>query len=165
MRYAASIGEQEYLVEIIDESHVVLNDRRYEIDFSEISDQPVYSLLIDGKSYEAYVYPVDGSWQVLMLGRSYQTLVEDESEKRLRVASSGSLGEGVEYQLKAPMPGLVISLLVNEGQEVQKGEVLAILESMKMQNELKAPRAGTVTRLRVTTGDNVEQYQTMMSVV
>jgi biotin carboxyl carrier protein len=92
-------------------------------------------------------------------------MVEDEGEKRLRVASSGSMGEGAEYLLKAPMPGLVISVPVSEGQEVQKGEVLAILESMKMQNELKSPRAGTVTRLRVSTGDNVEQYQTMLSVV
>jgi biotin carboxyl carrier protein len=165
MRYATSIGDQEFLVEIVDERHVLLNGRRYEIDFSEIYNQPVYSLLIDGKSYEAYVYSVDGSWQVLILGRSYQTMVEDEGEKRLRVASSGSMGEGAEYLLKAPMPGLVISVPVSEGQEVQKGEVLAILESMKMQNELKSPRAGTVTRLRVSTGDNVEQYQTMLSVV
>jgi len=164
MRYTTTISDQEFLVEIIDEHHVLLNGKSYEIDFDEICDQPVYSLLIEGKSYEAYVYPMDGTWQVLLLGRSYQTLVEDEAEKRLRVASSGSLGERAEYQLKAPMPGMVISVPVIEGQEVQKGEVLAVLESMKMQNELRAPRDGIVTRLRVRTGDNVEQYQTMLSV-
>ncbi len=165
MRYTTTIGDQEFLVEIIDERNVLFDGKLITVDFSEISDQPVYSLLIDGKSYEAYIYPLDGSWQVLLLGRSFQVQVEDERERRLRVISSGSPGERAEYQLKAPMPGLVISVQVQEGQEIQKGQVLAILESMKMQNELKAPRAGTVARLRVSIGDHVEQHQILLSVV
>jgi biotin carboxyl carrier protein len=52
---------------------------------------------------------------------------------------------------------------VKDGQTVKKGEVLVVLESMKMQNELKAPRAGVVTRLRVKAGDSVEQHQTMLT--
>jgi biotin carboxyl carrier protein len=63
------------------------------------------------------------------------------------------------------MPGLVVALPVGEGQAVAKGDVLVILESMKMQNELKAPRDGTVARVRVTVGDSVEQRQTLLSVV
>jgi biotin carboxyl carrier protein len=54
---------------------------------------------------------------------------------------------------------------VTDGQTVEKGDVLVVLESMKMQNELRAPRAGTVTRLRVKSGDSVEQKQTLLSVV
>jgi biotin carboxyl carrier protein len=165
MKYSTTIGDQEYLVEILDESHVRVNDKLRVVDFSEIFSQPIYSLIIDDLSYEAYVYPIDGVWQVLLQGQSYQALVEDELEKRLRIASGSSLGERAEFQLKAPMPGLVIDVPVSEGQVIKEGDVLLILESMKMQNELKAPRSGTVTRLRVKTGDNVEQYQTMLSVV
>ena len=66
--------------------------------------------------------------------------------------------------MKAPMPGMVVSISVEEGQEVEKGQVLVILESMKMQNELKSPRAGKVNRIRVKSGDNVEQRQTLLSV-
>jgi biotin carboxyl carrier protein len=63
------------------------------------------------------------------------------------------------------MPGMIVAVPVTERQEVQKGEVLLILESMKMQNELKSPRQGWVTHLRVKPGDSVEQHQTLLSVV
>ena len=61
------------------------------------------------------------------------------------------------------MPGLVVAVLIEEGQEVQKGQVMLILESMKMQNELKAPRDGTMGRVRVKAGESVEQKQTLLS--
>jgi biotin carboxyl carrier protein len=70
-----------------------------------------------------------------------------------------------EYHLKAPMPGLIVAVPVNEGQKVEKGEVLVVLESMKMQNELRAPRDGSITRIRIKNGDSVEQKQTLLSVV
>ena len=164
MKYVVEIGEQEFLVEIIDEHNVLLNDQPYQVNFDSIGDQPVYSLLLNGKSYEAYVYPADECWQVLLQGRSYPALVVDEREKRLRAASGGDLGERSEYNLQAPMPGLVIAIPVSEGQQVQKGDILVVLESMKMQNELKSPSAGKVSRLRVEAGDSVEQHQTLLSV-
>ncbi len=165
MRYVATIGGKEYLVEITDEHHVLLDGRPLEVDFEAISEQPVYSLLMDGESFEAYVYPASQAWQVLLHGRSYTVLVEDEREKRLRAASGGGVSEREEFSLKSPMPGLVIAVQVQENQHVEKGDLLVILESMKMQNELKSPRAGTVVRLRVKAGDSVEQQQTMLSVV
>jgi biotin carboxyl carrier protein len=63
------------------------------------------------------------------------------------------------------MPGLVIAIPVVEGQSVAQGDVLVILESMKMQNELKSPRAGKISRVRVKEGDSVERRQTLLSVV
>jgi biotin carboxyl carrier protein len=164
MRYVTTIGEQEFLLEILDECHVLVNGKPYEVDFNSIGEGPVYSMLLDGKSFEAYVYPSEDAWQVLLHGQSYPALVIDEREKRLRAAGGGRVSEGVEFQLRAPMPGLVVSVLVENGQEVQKGDVLIILESMKMQNELKAPRPGKVSRLRVKVGDSVEQHQIMLSV-
>ena len=165
MRYVTTIDGRDFTVEIIDERHLILDGVLYEVDFDSIGDQPVYSMLIDGRSYEAYVYPADEAWQVVLHGRSYPALVEDERERRLRASALGGVGEGADFHLKAPMPGLVVSIPVSEGQEVQKGDVLVILESMKMQNELKSPRQGAVTRLRIQPGDSVEQHQTLLSVV
>jgi len=93
----------------------------------------------------------------------YEIKVEDEREKRLRAAAGAGVSEGGEFHLKAPMPGLVVSLQVEEGQEIKKGQVLLILESMKMQNELKAPRDGIVGRIKVKAGESVEQKQTLLS--
>ncbi|MEP0805190.1 MAG: biotin attachment protein [Chloroflexota bacterium] len=164
MKYITTVGEKEFLVEIIDERHVSIDGKTYEVDFVSVSGQPVYSLIVDGKSHEAYVSESDEGWQVLLHGRLYPVKVEDEREKRLRAAAGGGVVESGEFHLKAPMPGLVVAVPVEEGQQVKKGQVLVILESMKMQNELKSPRDGTVARIRVRAGESVEQKQALLSV-
>ncbi len=164
MKYIATIDDKDYVVEIGDDKNISLNGQTCEIDFASVSDQPIFSLLINGKSYEAFVYPQDDEWQVLLLGRLYSVRVEDVREKRLRAAAGGKAVERSEFHLKAPMPGLVVAVPVQEGQQVGKGDVLVILESMKMQNELKSPRDGVVARLRISVGDSVEQSQTLLSV-
>ncbi len=164
MKYVTTIEDKEFSVEIIDEKHIRINENILEVDLMAVSGQPVYSLIIGGKSYEAYVYPEEKDWQVLLRGRQYKAMVEDEREKRLKTAG-GARAESGEFHLKAPMPGLVVSIPVAEGQQVQKGQVLVILESMKMQNELKSPRDGTVHRIRVKPGESVEQRQTLLSVI
>ncbi len=163
MKYITTIEGQDFEIEVIDERHIRIGDRLLEVDFESVSGQPVFSLIVNGRSYESFVYPGEEDWQVLLRGRQYQVKVEDEREKRLRAAAGGGVAETGEYHLKAPMPGLVVSIPVSEGQAVQKGQVLVILESMKMQNELKSPRAGTVGRLRVKAGESVEQKQTLLS--
>ncbi|MCI0521011.1 MAG: biotin/lipoyl-binding protein [Chloroflexi bacterium] len=165
MKYITTIGEREYAIEVLDETRILLDGVPYEVDFNTLSGQSVFSLLLDGVSYEAIVYSVEEGLQVLLHGMQYTAEVEDEREKRLRSSLGARIAEREEYHLRAPMPGLVVSVLVSEGQPVEKGEVLVILESMKMQNELKTPRAGTIARLRVHPGDSVEQRQTLLSVV
>jgi len=164
MKYVTTINDKDFLVDVIDERHVSVNGKTYEVDFESVSGQPVFSLIADGKSHEAYVRETDDEWQVLLRGRLYPVKVEDEREKRLRAAAGGGVAETGEFHLKAPMPGLVVSIPVEEGQEVKKGQVLLILESMKMQNELKSPRDGTVNRIKVKAGESVEQKQALLSV-
>ena len=164
MRYITTIGETDYTVEVLDKGRVSVNGQVMQVDFENISGQPVYSLVIDGKSYEAYVYEVEDEWQVLLLGQQYPFKVEDEREKRLKAAAGGTVAEGGEFNLKAPMPGLVVTVAVQPDQAVAKGDVLVILESMKMQNELRSPRAGKVTRVRVKPGETVEQRQTLITI-
>ena len=164
MKYVTTIGDADFAIEVLDKQHISVNGKVMDIDFENISGQPVYSLVIDGRSYEAYVYEGEDEWQVLLLGEQYPVTVEDEREKRLKAAAGGSVAEGGEFQLKAPMPGLVVGIPVQPDEQVAKGQVLLILESMKMQNELKAPRAGKVTRIRVKAGETVEQRQTLLTV-
>lgn len=164
MKYITTIDNIAFAVEVVDKAHVTLNGKLMEVNFEAISGQPVYSLVIDGKSYEAYVYEGEDQLQVLLLGHQYPARVEDERERRLKAAGGGGVGESGEFQLKAPMPGLVVGIPVDEGQQIEKGQVLLILESMKMQNELKAPRPGKVGRIRVKPGQSVEQRQVLLTV-
>ncbi len=165
MKYVTTINDHEYLVELVDDHHVLVDGKLYEIDFIQVGSQPVYSLLVDGVSIDAHVYQEDATWQVSFQGRMYSAMVEDEREKRLRTSLGGAAEDQGEFHLKAPMPGLVVAVPVQVGQVVQKGDVLVILESMKMQNELKSPRSGTVMRIRVSSGDRVEKKDTLLSVV
>lgn len=165
MKYITTINQKEHVVEIIDDHLIILDGRQYQVDFDQIGSQPVFSLLLDGHSYEAFVSPVEGEWNVLMNGRLYPAQVEDEREVRLRSAAGGQVAERAEFHLKSPMPGLVIAVMVEEGHQVNRGDVLIILESMKMQNELRSNRAGTVARVKIKAGDSVEQKQTLLSVV
>ncbi|HTP01594.1 MAG TPA: biotin/lipoyl-containing protein [Anaerolineales bacterium] len=164
MEYITTIGDKEFSVEILDRGRISVNGKVMQVDFESISGQPVYSLLIDGKSYEAFVNPDDEQWQVLLLGRQYGVAVEDAREKRLKAAAGGTAQGSGDFQLKAPMPGLVVAVAVQENQEVEKGHVLVVLESMKMQNELRSPRAGKVQRIKVKAGESVEQRQVLLTV-
>jgi biotin carboxyl carrier protein len=165
MKYITTIDGRQFTVEIIDEKHVSVDGNIYEIDFESVAGQPVFSLIVDGRSHESYIYQDDDNWQVLIRGRLYPVTVEDERERRLRAAAGGGVVETGEFHLRAPMPGLVVTIPVEEGQPVKKGQVILILESMKMQNELKAPRDGTIGRIRVRAGETVEQKQTLLSMI
>ncbi len=161
-KYITTIGEKEFEVEILGNDQVSVDGVVYTVDFESVSGQPVFSMLVDGKSFEAHVSQEEDTWQVLMRGTLYRAQVLDEREHRLRGASGAGEGAGGEFILKAPMPGLIVQVPVSAGDEIKKGAVLVILESMKMQNELKAPRDGLVKRVEVQEGDNVEQRATMV---
>jgi biotin carboxyl carrier protein len=165
MKYVASTGDREILIEIIDDHHITVDGVSYEIDFKSVSEQTVYSLLANNESHEALVYESEEGWQVLLHGSQYVLLVEDERERRLRASLGGGPPQNVDYHLRAPMPGLIVAVPVSEGQSIEIGDVLVILESMKMQNELKSPRPGTISRVQVQPGDSVEQRDTLLSVV
>lgn len=164
MKYIATVNDQEYEIEINEDHRVLLNGQPVSVDFDAVSDQPVFTLLVDGKSYEAFIIEGLGDeLQVQLRGQQYSVVVEDERERRLRAAGLGEVGGGPgEFQLKAPMPGLIVAVPVAEGQHVHKGDNLIILESMKMQNELRAPRDGVVARVAVVAGEGVDQNQVLI---
>ena len=163
MKYIATIEGTAYEIEINTDDEVITEGRSVSVDFQSVGNQPIYSLILDGQSYEASVHPSEAGVEVLFLGELYIVNVEDERQRRLRESSSGTLVEAGEYKLTAPMPGLVVDVPVEQGDSVEKGANLVILESMKMQNELKSPRNGTVTGVQVKAGDRVEKNQVMLT--
>lgn len=164
MKYIADLGDHEYEIEINGEDEIIIDGEASEIDFRSVAGQQVYSLLINGRSYEALVRPSNEGLEVLLQGQFFIVSVDDERELRLKQTSGPTVSEGGEFHLKSPMPGLIISVRVREGQQVTRGDRLIVLESMKMQNELKSPRDGTIRSLRIKAGDNVEQNQVLLTV-
>lgn len=162
MKYFATIGDQQFEVEIKADQQIRVENQQLTADFQSVADQPVYSLILDGDSFEASIYATETGFQVLVQGQLFEVQVEDERQQRLRQSSSTPQIRSGDIHIKAPMPGIVINILVEEGQNVAQGDNVIILESMKMQNEIKAPRDGTVNRLRVNAGESVDQNQIML---
>ncbi len=162
MKYIADINGTEYVIEINSDTQVVINGKPHDINFQALSQHTSYSLLMDGKSYETNIYQDNGNWEVCLRGRRFNIRVEDERERRLRMAAGYTSVPKGKFSLQSPMPGLVIDIPVNVGDEVKAGQVLLILESMKMQNELTAPRDGKIARIQAKVNDNVERKQTLL---
>jgi len=163
MKYIASIDGQKHEIVIEDEHQIVVDGETYNVDFRSVGGQSVFSLILNGRSFEALVQPSPEGMQVLLQGHLFPVQVEDERQRRLRESSTSNVAEtGIVY-LKSPMPGLIVSIQVEVEQVVEQGQNLVILESMKMQNELKAPRAGTIEQVRVKSGDRVEQNQILLT--
>ncbi len=163
MKYIATIDNRSFEIDINEEGEIIVDGKRLSVDFQSVADQPVYSMLLDGESFEGNVSLREKGVEVLVRGRLFVVDVEDERQRRLREATSIELDQEGEFTLSAPMPGMVVSIPVEVGQEVEKGDNLIILESMKMQNELKAPRDGEISGIRVSPGDSVDQHQILLT--
>ena len=108
-----------------------------------------WSILIDGRSYAVEGF---GAGEVSVNGRVFRADVFDPRELRGRRSAANSSGP---QSVTAPMPGRVIRVLVETGQEVSAGQGLIVVEAMKMQNEMKAPRAGRVASVKAEAGATV----------
>ena len=163
MKYITTIEGKTYEIDINESGEILADGQRLEVDFQSVADEPIYSMLLNGESFEAHVSPGENAVEVLLRGQLFLVNVEDERQRRLRETSGVGMIEEGEFNMAAPMPGMVVAVPVEEGQKVQKGDDLIILESMKMQNELKAPRDGTISRIRVGAGDSVDQNQVLLT--
>ena len=108
-----------------------------------------WSILIDGRSYAVAIL---GAGEISVNGRVFHVDVFDPRELRGRRSAADHSGP---QAVTAPMPGRVIRVLAEPGQEVAAGEGLIVVEAMKMQNEMKAPRAGRIAAVKTVTGATV----------
>ncbi len=164
MKYSTSIDNQTFVIDVNQENQVTVDGELMPVDFFSLDQATAFSLLLDHSSYEVLVNEESGEYQVLLSGHLFNVRVEDERARRLAQASRGFMPGSGELQIKAPMPGLVVAIPVMEGQPVKKGDVLVVLESMKMENEIKAPRDATVSGVRVQSRQSVDQNQLLVTV-
>ncbi len=121
-------------------------------------------LVISGRSREIVVLGGErGQWRLSAEGHCCDVTVLDARARALRTAGPATSAH-ITGTIRAPMPGLVVRVLVEEGQAVEAGTGLVVVEAMKMENELKAPGAGRVLRVHVKAGDRVERGQGMVEV-
>ncbi len=122
-------------------------------------------ILYQNKSYTVEIEKLDLAEKTATIkvnGKSYSLAVKDQFDQLLKQLGMDNLSSNKIQQIKAPMPGLVLNVLVAEGDEVKKGESLLVLEAMKMENMIKSPTDGLIKKVSVKQGDKVEKNTLML---
>ena len=142
---------------------VEVDGRQVEADVLAVPGTGVVSVFLDKRSRRITAQRLGrGRWRVLSSGREHDVEVLDPPAWQARQAAIERGGSEALGAVSAPMPGMVIRVEVTEGDDVEEGQGLVIVEAMKMENELKAPADGTVVRVAVEPGEAVEKGQLLL---
>ena len=142
---------------------LVLNDSNLDYDIITLPNGD-YHMTLDNKSYTIKVLDKNtstGNLTVLINGRTISTTLQNKLAKLLKSMGMES-GKRKLKELKAPMPGLVLNVLTQVGDEVTEGQELIILEAMKMENAIKSPQDGIIQSIAVQNQDKVEKNQILI---
>ena len=112
---------------------------------------------VDGEEYEVELEKQEGVWNVTIEGKSFRIEIEGNSVGDMAGNKRKKKGRGKNSgTISSTIPGKIVSIAVEEGDIVAEGDVVMILEAMKMQNEIQAPLSGNVTAVNCKPGDSIE---------
>lgn len=137
---------------------VTIGEHVFSVDHRRLEGLGSLSLLVDSRCYEASVEEIEGARLVSISGEKFEIDLTDELAF-LAGAPSVHHGHADEEVIKTPMPGMVVAVEVERGQQIQPGSAVVIVEAMKMQNEIASVTGGLVTEILVRAGDTVESNQ------
>jgi len=144
--------------------HVMVDGKAREFDLPDegvVEAQPgVYSVVIGERSYEVRVVEGRESAAVEVNGCAIEMRIFDPREAAVGIGAAEQAGR---LDVKAPMPGKVVCLLVVEGESVVPGQGLLVVEAMKMQNELKSPKTGRVINIAARAGGTVAAGEVLVT--
>ena len=168
MKFIATIDGDTHTVEVeqegqdVDKVTMRLDGRVYHVDAKRMPSQ-IVSILLDGRSYDVDLEKLakrgdslDGRIHVRVRGRVIRFEMLDERRVKMKEAQSFRSDIAGAASVNSPMPGKVLKILAQEGDEITAGQGVVVIEAMKMENELRAPKAGKVKSLHVKEGEAVE---------
>lgn len=162
--YKARVNQQkEISIEPI-ENGFVIDGKEVPFDIISLSENG-FHIIQDYKGYRISVAGVDKENKTVDLvinGQKYLVEVKDRMELLLEKMGMNKSVTNKLNLLKAPMPGMVLQVLVSAGQQVKKGDSILILEAMKMENIIKSPGEGIVKKVLVNAKDKVEKNAVMV---
>jgi biotin carboxyl carrier protein len=162
-RYLVTVGGQSYVIEP-GTGRVELDGKVLPADVADLGDGQ-FHVLVEGRSVRLSVDDDAGApVRAQIDGRFYEVTIADERERLLREAGRQTQREGERCEVRAPMPGLVLAVLVDAGAEVEEGTPLVVLEAMKMENEVASPQRGVIRTVHVEAGLVVAKNQVLVTI-
>ncbi|NIP83726.1 MAG: biotin/lipoyl-binding protein [Gemmatimonadetes bacterium] len=157
MRYYVTVEGRTFEVDLTGTVPTVDGDP-VEAELTRVPGTPTRHLLVDGRSYVFVAKRGAGdAWDIHLDGERFEVDVVDERTRAIRAMTGQESADRGPRPIRAPMPGLVVSVAVAEGDPVEAGQSVAIVEAMKMENDLKAESEGVVRRVAVEAGEPVEK--------
>ncbi len=141
-----------------------INGQYFEWDICKVSNLE-YHAIYNYASYRIFIVNFDTTSKIITLKinqNTYSFTVKDSMEQLLESMGLNLKNSNIVKDIKSPMPGLVIQILVQENQPVKKGDALLILEAMKMENIIKSPGDGVVKKVLATQGKAVEKNELLI---
>jgi biotin carboxyl carrier protein len=150
-------------VEIVGENKASVNGNEINYDFKFINEN-VLILRINDKNYFLTLSGNDGNnfIEVNLESKTYRLSCKSELEVMSDEISGNKAGDKIKKEIQSPMPGIIKSLNVKEGQKIAKGDILLVLEAMKMENEIKAAGEGIIKKVRVEVMSSVEKNELLI---
>ena len=138
---------------------VTVGKRKLKVETFWAPGEPLFHAKIDGQAVAVQVDAVGSGWRLISEGGQAEALVLTPRQAELYALMPVKAAPDTSKFLLSPMPGLLSSIAVTEGQDVKAGEALAVVEAMKMENVLRAARDGTVRTLHAKPGDSLRVDQ------
>ena len=158
--YASTQGSEELIIDILNKEEVIANGSSYQIDRIK---NGLYEVSVEGETHRVLIVKREGNTtRVMINGRLCDVQTETEGEKLIKQLGLDKVRKKKLKDLKAPMPGLVLKVMVEEGQQVAKGDALLVLEAMKMENLIKAADDATIGGVSINEGQAVEKGQLLI---
>lgn len=162
MKYFVDLGGRHVAVDLDGES-VLIDGSSCRASFEKLPGTPLRVLIVNGRPRTLVVRSGGrGRWAIGTGGEWRELEVMDERTRYIRSLAAADAKPTGTHVLKAPMPGLVVRVEVDQGQAVATGAGVLVLEAMKMENELRASAGGTVRAVRVQPGQAVEKGQVLV---
>ncbi|MFI5149869.1 MAG: biotin/lipoyl-containing protein [Bacteroidia bacterium] len=157
-------GGKEQQVRFLEKNSGTIDNMPFEMDILALKAGS-FHVIKDNKGWNIEVVSLDREAKRAVLninGSTYTIQVKDQYDELLHNLGLDNLNNKKVNELKAPMPGLVLRIEIEEGQSVKKGDPLLVLEAMKMENVLKSPADLTVKKISVKKGVAVEKNQVLI---
>ena len=149
MKYHVTVGDRTYEVEVVGATVRVDGDTT-EAQLTAVPRTPMRRLVVDEVAHTIAILPEKDGWEIEHVGTRWMVSVVDERTRQLQELTGDGGASRVGGVIKAPMPGLVLVVEVEEGQHVEEGQGVVVLEAMKMENEIKAVGGGVVTAIHTS---------------
>lgn len=154
-----------YEIETDLDGNLLLNGDNVNLDIS-VESENSFHVIHENVGYDVYVVEKNEAtktYTISINGNKYTLQTKSKFDELLDQLGMSSMTEAKADSLKAPMPGLVLDILVEEGSTVSKGDSLLVLEAMKMENNIKSPADGIVKSVNIKKGEPVEKNQVLIS--